>query len=68
MTPILDAGEFYRAEDYHQDYYKGEKLLITRFGLVKQSNAYKRYRKGCGRDARVLELWGDEAAFAKAHK
>ena len=67
VTPILTAGKFYRAEDYHQDYYKGENLVITRFGLVKQSDAYKRYRKGCGRDARVLELWGDEAAFANLH-
>ena len=67
VTPILTAGEFYRAEDYHQDYYKGENLVVTRFGLVKQSNAYKRYRKGCKRDARLLELWGDEAAFAKLH-
>ena len=67
VTPILDAGKFYEAEAYHQDYYKGENRVLTRFGLVKQSYAYKSYRKGCGRDARVLELWGDEAAFAKSH-
>ena len=67
VTPILEAGKFYVAEDYHQDYYKGENLVLTRFGLVKQSNAYKGYRKGCKRDARVLELWGDDAPFAKLH-
>ena len=25
-TPVLKAGEFYIAEDYHQDYYKKNKL------------------------------------------
>ena len=30
-----------------------------------KAKAYKRYRKACGRDARVLELWGDQAPFAK---
>lgn len=67
VTPILDAGEFYRAEDYHQDYYKGKKLVLTRFGPKKQSEAYKAYRKACGRDDRVRELWGSEAAFAGNH-
>ncbi|MEM7069387.1 MAG: peptide-methionine (S)-S-oxide reductase MsrA [Pseudomonadota bacterium] len=67
VTPVLTAGVFYLAEDYHQDYYKGENLVLTRFGLIKQSTAYKNYRKGCRRDARVVQLWGDEAAFAKSH-
>jgi peptide-methionine (S)-S-oxide reductase len=63
-TELLPAGEFYEAEDYHQDYYKGENRVLTRFGWIKQADAYKRYRKGCGRDARVARIWGDEAPFA----
>ena len=47
-TPILKAGEFYNAEDYHQDYYKKNKLK------------YHYYRFRCGRDKRLEELWGDK--------
>jgi peptide-methionine (S)-S-oxide reductase len=65
VTPILGKKRFYRAEAAHQDYYKGNKRVLTRFGPVKQATAYKKYRKSCGRDARVLALWGDEAPFAK---
>jgi peptide-methionine (S)-S-oxide reductase len=63
VTPILQATQLYNAEDYHQDYYKGTKRVLTRFGAVKQSDAYKRYRKGCVRDARVKQLWGKDAPF-----
>lgn len=63
VTPVLNATEFYAAEDYHQDYYKGQNLVITRFGPLRQSKAYKRYREVCGRDARVQQLWGSAAAF-----
>lgn len=63
VTPILDAKPFFEAEDYHQDYYKGGKRVVTRFGPIRQNEAYKRYRKGCGRDARVAELWGSDAPF-----
>lgn len=63
VTPIRDSGKFYPADAYHQDFYKGKKLVITRFGPRKQSVAYKLYRKACGRDARVRELWGEAAPF-----
>ena len=46
VTPVQAAGEFWPAEDYHQDYYKKNPLR------------YKYYRTGCGRDARLNELWG----------
>ncbi|MFY0308392.1 peptide-methionine (S)-S-oxide reductase MsrA [Leisingera sp. D0M16] len=67
VTPVLPAKTFYKAEDYHQDYYKGNSLVFTRFGPKRQAAAYKRYRQACGRDARVAQLWGDAAPFAKGH-
>lgn len=63
VTPILDAKPFYTAEGYHQDYFKGTNRVLTRFGAISQKDAYKRYRKGCGRDARIKELWGADAPF-----
>lgn len=63
VTPVLDAGPFYPAEAYHQDYYKGTKLVITRFGPKRQASAYKAYREACGRDTRVKQLWGSNAPF-----
>lgn len=64
VTPVLDAGRFYPAEDYHQDYYKSQKSQLTRFGYITRAKAYKRYRDACGRDARVRQLWGSAAPFA----
>jgi peptide-methionine (S)-S-oxide reductase len=61
VTPVLDAGRFWIAEDYHQDYAKGTGIVLTRAGPKKQSNAYKFYREACGRDARVRDLWGAQA-------
>jgi peptide-methionine (S)-S-oxide reductase len=49
VTEITRAGAFYPAEDYHQDFY------------LKNPVKYKFYRTGCGRDARLKELWGDRA-------
>lgn len=63
VTPVLNAAKFTKAEGYHQDYYKGTKVVITRRGPKKQSEAYKFYRSACGRDARVAELWGNAAPF-----
>jgi peptide-methionine (S)-S-oxide reductase len=49
VVPITKAGVFYAAEDYHQDFYKKSAL---RYGY---------YRAGCGRDARLEQLWGKAA-------
>ena len=49
VTEITAATAFYAAEDYHQDYY------------LKNPIRYRFYRQGCGRDARLKELWGDKA-------
>lgn len=49
VTPILEAAPFYRAEGYHQNYYKNN------------PRRYKFYRYSCGRDARIKHLWGDQA-------
>jgi peptide-methionine (S)-S-oxide reductase len=49
VTEITMAGTFYPAEEHHQDFY------------LKNPVKYKFYRTGCGRDARLKELWGDRA-------
>ena len=48
VTQIVEAGEFWAAEDYHQDYY------------TKNPLRYKFYRFSCGRDRRLKQLWGDD--------
>jgi peptide-methionine (S)-S-oxide reductase len=49
VTEVLGASTFWVAEDYHQDFY------------VKSPERYTSYRRGCGRDRRLQELWGDAA-------
>jgi peptide-methionine (S)-S-oxide reductase len=38
--------------------------VLTRRGPKTKASAYKFYRNACGRDARVSQLWGNEAIFA----
>ena len=45
-TALVEAGPFWMAEDYHQDYY------------LKNPSKYKFYRWNCGRDARLEAVWG----------
>jgi peptide-methionine (S)-S-oxide reductase len=45
-TEVTKATTFYKAEDYHQDYYQ------------KNPMRYTFYRFNCGRDQRLEELWG----------
>ena len=63
VTPINAAVEFYPADGYHQDYYKQNTVILTRFGPKSKAKAYTAYREACGRDARVKELWGAAAPF-----
>ena len=63
VTPILPAAPFYKADSYHQDYYKQSELVLTRRGPKSKAEAYKFYRAACGRDERVKQLWGAEAPF-----
>jgi peptide-methionine (S)-S-oxide reductase len=54
-TQILPAGPFYRAEEYHQDFWKKDPLR------------YRTYRLGCGRDRRLAEVWGKLAVKPSVH-
>ena len=64
VTPVRAPAEFYPAEEYHQDYYKKDDIILTRFGPRSKASAYDLYRESCGRDARVRALWGEDAPFA----
>ena len=63
-TQLISGASFYEAEAYHQDYYKGQSIVLTRRGPKTQAAAYEFYRNACGRDARVRALWGSAAPFA----
>ena len=65
VTPVLPLGTFWPAEAYHQDYHRGDEWVLTRAGPKRKAAAYDFYREACGRDARVRELWGEAAPFAR---
>ena len=46
VTEIAKASQFYPAEGYHQDFH------------LKNPSRYKFYKTGCGREARLQQLWG----------
>ena len=45
VTQIISAEKFYRAEEYHQDFYK---IKLER---------YLRYKKACGREELLKRIW-----------
>ena len=47
VTPITAASEFWPAEEYHQNYHQRNPVR------------YKYYKTGCGREARLKQLWGN---------
>lgn len=53
VTDIRPARDFYKAEDYHQDFYK------------KDPNRYKSYRVLSGRDGFLRKKWGDNEKNTK---
>lgn len=48
VTEIVDAGDFWVAEAYHQDFYK------------KSPQRYYAYRRGSGRDQFIARVWGQQ--------
>jgi peptide-methionine (S)-S-oxide reductase len=49
VTRIEAAQTFYPAERYHQDF------------AARNRAHYERYRRGCGRDDRLDQIWGKDA-------
>jgi peptide methionine sulfoxide reductase msrA/msrB len=56
VTEINAYEKFYRAEDYHQDFYKNNPVR------------YNSYRKGSGRDDFIKKVWGREKLRLKIFK
>jgi peptide methionine sulfoxide reductase msrA/msrB len=53
VTEILKFSKFYKAEDYHQDYYKNHSIR------------YKYYRFASGRDQFLKKIWGNPKSAEK---
>ncbi len=49
VTEVLPATTFFKAEEYHQHF------------ADKNPDRYNAYRRGCGRDERLKEIWGSSA-------
>lgn len=49
VTPVRGPATFYPAEAYHQDFAR------------RNPDYYQRYRRGCGRDARLRAVWGAQS-------
>ena len=45
VTYVRDFDKFYKAEDYHQNYYQTNFIN------------YLLYKKGCGRESRLEQIW-----------
>ena len=50
VTPVLGPARFFAAAEHHQDYAR------------RNPGRYDQYKRGCGRDARLRQVWGNRAA------